>query len=163
MTRQRLFDWRFVAAITVLLLSTYLIWNGFAAQREVHVAGHRADVLIQRLQDQEHDAAVREASDDVERQQLLAQQADLLAKYGQLEASQRHLLRWLRAHGIKVPTRYVIVPRVVHRSASPHASRSRHKHAGTTPPAAQSVPTPRLPNGKPAPGNSGNAPGHQKH
>lgn len=176
MRRQRTLDWRFLIALSLLALVCFLIWNGFAAQRQAtlaghraDVAGHRADVLIQRLQDQEHDAAARDSLLLTQVHDLLAQVNDLQYRYGTQQASYNHLLRWLHRHGIAVPTRYVIAPRVVRRPSGASHSAPRPPTSPPRPPTHQAqpapppAPAPTLPNGKPAPGNSGNAPGHLKH
>jgi hypothetical protein len=163
----------------VVFVGVKSTFNAHDANRQAAAAISQNGVLVQQIKDQQHDQAERDAADAIERQQtlafetnLLGKYSDLLGKYNHIVTSQRQLLRYLRSNGIPIPTRFVRAPRLAHASpsiTSPPASSSggTHKHPGhaAAPPAAAPAPAPAptLPNGKPAPGNSGNAPGHHKH
>ena len=150
MSERRMFaDWRFMVTLAFLLMVGYLVLTGVVAIQQNAEKGRQIDSLI---------AAGHRADDAATRQrdQLLASQNRLLARLDAYDARQRALLAYLRAHGIEIPTRFVVAPRTPGvTSTRSHGAPHRSSHGG-----GGSLFTPQPPPSIAAPGNSA---GHRHH
>lgn len=106
----RVFDWRLIVATALLALVAFILWDGFHAASERDRITQQNAALISNIRTQEQDQAADRAQAAKERSTLLAQQDVLLKRYDQLYADQKALLQYLRAHGIIVPTQFVVIP-----------------------------------------------------
>lgn len=174
---------RTVGTVAYLVFVIFVIFIGVTSVFNTHDANRQNSVLLQRLDDQQKSfderqraAADAQHSSDQRQTLILTQQGELLRKYTDLERSNRRLLRWLRLHGVQIPDRYITNAAAKRVPTSPQTSSPNHVNVVAPPPkvkhhnppkSVSSVGAPSsiktLPNGKPAPGNSGNAPGHNKH
>jgi hypothetical protein len=94
--RPRLFDWRFLVALTVLLL--------VATSLSDYVAkGRRLDQLVTQLRHARSDDATARANADRQRDQLLANQARVLDQLDDVTAQLHQLRRYLVSQGVTLP------------------------------------------------------------
>lgn len=104
---RRLFDWRFLVALGLLLIGCFLMLSMFTTVADNKAKGDRIDTLVAQLQ-KERDASIR--ADDqaaVQRKLLLKQQNRLLELYDSLDERQTRLLLYLRREGIDIPVRFI--------------------------------------------------------
>lgn len=93
-------DWRLCVSAALMLAMVFIVYNAMQIQQANRVKTDRIGVLIQNLQD-ESSAAARDRA-DAERIRIL------LLNYTQAQAAQlADLLRYLNAHGIHIPIRYL--------------------------------------------------------
>lgn len=170
MSRSRTIDWRFFLALALALMVAYLCavgWNGIA---ESKAKSDRIDALVGALDERDDTIAERDAMLDaerrssvLERRRLLLNQRLLVEYTSDLADRQSALLSYLQRHGIDIPPRFITeVPPPVLRNPD------RNRGSGGGPPNDDSGSTSssnggRHHSGTPdGPGNSENAPGHNK-
>jgi len=187
-TRRRVFDWRFLLMLAVLLMVAYLVYVGVAAVRDGRTKDEQVHALIGTIRADNADAA-RERGISAHNQRLLLDYTKALAE------RQGELVGYLQRHGVKIPARYLgAVPSptlrnpatghpIVHHAATGHhrtpAASIHHTHhvshhavhhhqVPTSPPPVHGgthqhghQPPPAA--HQHAPGHSGSAPGHNKH
>lgn len=146
----RLFDWRLVLTMTLMLMVVFLVWSGFASHQRAERAGERVDQLLSTVHDERAAADERARLDAVERSRLLRSQRaqsrelrtqtkdlqELARRYAQLERRQAALLRWLREQGIQPPATVLRIERRVVSGPSASGPRPRSSRPSSSSPRA---------------------------
>ncbi len=104
MTRTRVFDWRFILALTFGAMVSYLVWVGVTAVHDGQDKDERNAELVVLLKTEQKSAKVERSAATAERKVLLDKQDDLLREVSQLQRRQAQLLDYLRENGIAVPS-----------------------------------------------------------
>lgn len=147
---RKLFDWRGIVALTVLLCIGYFVLSGIVGQREDAAKGRRIDTLIaQGKQDDADRTAAREAA-AAQRDQLLANQAKLLRLYNQLGTRQARLVALLRSSGVELP------PELADLAADAEPFTDPSEGGGSA--GSPSTPTPATGSDKPGKGSTSTSP-----
>lgn len=94
--KTRVLDWRFLAALTFMMLVAYFVFGGLAAIRE----NAQLVTAVQRQTQNSKDARETAAA---QRQSLLDAQQQLLRQNARLQRKQDELLAYLRDNGITLP------------------------------------------------------------
>lgn len=136
MTRDHWWNWKFLVALTLLLLVVYLVWVGWTATRERDSATERLDRVVALVEAGQARDRRDQAEADRTRDLLALSQKRLIRQYDVLDRRYRALLAWLRSQDITPPARVL----------RPHHSTSTHQttqpadppptagHSGKTPP-----------------------------
>ena len=142
--RHRLFDWRFLLALALVMAVAGTAISGLYTQRDNRRKDAQITALVAQFKHSQrvdqHNAAI-----------FAANQKRMLDYNITLAERQRDLLKYLNAHGIKLPVRYLTVPNPPH--LVPNTNRPGGG-SGSNPP----------PSSAPGPGKSGDhGKGHPKN
>lgn len=91
------FDWKFLTALSVFLMVTYLTAGGLSS-------AHENRGLVAAVKKQTDDAADARKAATTQRLTMLRAQGRLLRQFGHLQHKQDSLLRYLRDAGVQVPS-----------------------------------------------------------
>lgn len=127
----RLFDWKFILSLALLMLVSHLVINGIAISNDNKAKSNRIDVLISEIQKQQESAERERQAASAERAALLAGQHNLSKKYDSTVFRQNALLIYLRRHGIKVPDRFLFDSNKSSTSSGTSASRTTSGNRAT--------------------------------
>lgn len=160
------FDWRFWLTLSLALMVLYLAYLGMVGVEESHEKDARIDALIASTEAKDAAAQLERRAASRERR-IIANNQDALLDYTRsLAERQVALLEYLHRHGIEIPARFtepVKAPVLHDPSGSPTSKPPSGR--GNNPPAGG---TENLGgsrghgSGGDGPGNSENAPGHNK-
>jgi hypothetical protein len=93
----RFFDWRFLTALTVLILVGSVCWSSVVQARDNEAKTRRIDTLVAAIADEQRTSARQ-------RQLLLEGQQDLQRKYDELAEANTQMADLLTARGIPIPS-----------------------------------------------------------
>lgn len=93
----RFFDWRFLIALTVLILVGSVCWSSVVQARDNEAKTRRIDTLVAAIADEQRTSAKQ-------RQLLLEGQRDLQRKYDELAEANQQMADLLTARGIPLPS-----------------------------------------------------------
>lgn len=106
---RRFFDWRWWVSLTMFLMVMWIIWTGIEAQRESAAKSKRIDQLISEVRQQDTEAQA-DTSAFAENQRMMLVYIKTLATRSQRQDQNTvALLAYLRAHGVAVPERFLMV------------------------------------------------------
>jgi hypothetical protein len=168
---RRTVDWRFLLALAFALMVSYLAYAGWAGIEESKDKSTRIDTLIDAVHDREQVIELERTAAARERRRLLYNQRLLVDYTKSLADRQAALLEYLHRHGIEIPARFSapVAPPVIRGTSTPppaqspsgdHSRTDRPRHHGGVTNNGHQGHTGNPPAG--GPGNSENAPGHNK-